>query len=224
MRDVKKMLRGGRLVFAGVGLLAMIGLVWAADNALSGASGLSMLKDLHITQLPMVIREELEGASGGAVGTTVEASPGGTLAVMASVDRDDSTYAAGDTVTLAVEVTEDAYVWVFDTGTSGKVHRIFPNEFDGQNFVQAGRPVLIPGPDANYDFQVSHPAGLELLTVIASKNDAVLAEDLVADASIPGIPFVALRGDAELVAKDISVSLREEHPVWASDVAVIRVE
>ena len=148
----------------------------------------------------------------------------GALAVSASVDREDNTYAAGDTVTLAVDVTEDAFVWVFDTGTSGKVHRIYPNEFDESNFVRAGQPVLIPGPDANYDFQVSRPAGLELLTVIASKNSAALAADLVADVSIPGIPFVALRGDAASVAKDISVSLRKEHPVWASDMAVIRVE
>ena len=56
MKNGKKMWRNERLLRAARWLLAL-GSVWAAGNALSdGASGVSMLKDLHISQVPMVIR------------------------------------------------------------------------------------------------------------------------------------------------------------------------
>ena len=151
----------------------------------------------------------------------------GGLSVKASVDRgDDGVYRAGENVTLDVKVSEDAYVWVYDTGTSGKVHQIFPNRLETNNFVRAGAPATIPGADADYDFQVSHPRGRELLTVIATTSDRPLAAHLVEEA-VPGgsaSPYLALAGNAASVAKDLSISLREEHPNWVKAEATIRIE
>ena len=196
---------------AGVWLLGAL----VASSALH-ADDDSITKDLHISQVPMVIAAP-ERAS------DTPGSKSTALTVKARVDRNDATYRAGDNVRLAVEASDDAYLWVFDTGTSGKVHRIFPNRFDQDNFVRKGAEVTIPGAEAKYDFRVSSPSGRELITVIATTNDSPLADELVEEA-VGASPFFALAGTAASVAKDLSVSLRNDHPVWARDVVVFEIE
>ena len=143
--------------------------------------------------------------------------------VRTAVDRPDGRYRHGESLTLTVDVTEDAYVWVFDTGTSGKVHQIFPNRFESDNYVRAGKPVAIPHEGADYQLLVSRPRGAELLTVIASKDSTPLTRDLVDETTRAG-PFLTLRGDAGSVAKDLSIALKEEHPSWVSHHRVVHIE
>ena len=179
----------------------------------------SVIKDLDIRQVPMVeeIASAATAASEGSVGAADE------LRVSADLDRPDRTYKHGDNIVLTLETSEDAYVWVFDTGTSGKVHQIFPNRYDEDNFVRGGMPVAIPGTDAKYDLAVSHPRGAELITVIASRENAPPARNLIDDGIAAG-PFLALRGTASSVAKDLSVSLRENHRAWATDHQTILIQ
>ena len=172
----------------------------------------SYLKDLDIRQVAMAQIDEPRTTSEESV------SPA-KLRVSASLDRADHTYRHGEKVVLTVTTTKDAYVWVYDTGTSGKVHQIYPNEHDNENFVRANYPVTIPG-SGSYDFVVSHPAGSELLTIIASTSDSPLTNQFVDSTSGP---FLALRGTAESVAKDISVSLHNQHSNWDKDVKVLRI-
>ena len=172
------------------------------------------LKDLHIRQMPMAT--DL---------TPPPASPGSSeagLAVTAAVDRPDRSYQDGDTLVLTVKTTEDAYIWVFDTGTSGKVHQIFPNKYDASNFLAANTALQIPQSDSKYQLAVSHPMGAELITVVASKDNASLTPDLI-DTSGGGT-FLALRGDAASVAKDLSITLREQHSTWVKDEVVVLIK
>ena len=188
--------------------------VLAAAAALAGDDA-SITKDLHISQAPMVTNIVPTSSGPGEAG----------LSVFASADRGDGgAYKDGDKVRLSVEVSEDAYVWVYDTGTSGKVHQIFPNRFEEDNRARAGEAVSIPGPEANYDFQVSRPQGRELITVIATTSDRPLAPQLLqTEVSGGDGPFLALVGDAASVAKDLSISLREDHPVWTKAQTTIRI-
>lgn len=194
------------------GTALLLAALLASPAVLAGDD--SVTKDLHISQVPMVIEVTPSGS---------ELSTGSALTVKASVDRPSRRYRIGENVQLAVEVSEDAYLWVFDTGTSGKVHRIFPNRFDEDNFVPKGTTATIPGPGAEYDLRVSSPPGRELITVIATTNADPLAAALVEDA-VGGGPFPTLAGTAASVAKDLSVSLRNEHPVWAREAIVVEVE
>ena len=197
--------------------LAAAALLALSQLAIPSASATEpvFLKDLDIRQRPMVdIRPTSEGTS-----TTT----GSGLAVSTAVDRADARYRHGDTLTLTVDVTEDAYVWVFDTGTSGMVHQIFPNRHDADNFVRAGKPIAIPGEGAEYQLLVSHPKGAELLTVIASKDSNPLTQNLI-DKEMQAGPFLALRGDAASVAKDLGISLKKSHPKWVDHHQVIHIE
>ena len=128
----------------------------------------------------------------------------------------------GDTVVLTLEVTEDAYIWVFDTGTSGKVHQIFPNRFEDNNFLRAGQPVVIPSADADYQFSVAHPAGTELLTVIASEDSVPPAQDLI-DLGAEAGPYLALLGTSVSIAKDLAVALKKKKN-WAKQDIVLYVQ
>ena len=198
---------------------AAVGLCQAAGPLAASASDQviqpSFLKDLHVEQKPMA--QGIPERSGSA-----RAASGEGLQLSTTLNRADARYRHGESLSFSVETTEDAYVWVFDTGTSGKVHQIFPNQHEQDNLVRAGAPVTIPHPDSAYEFVVSHPAGTELLTVIASKDDTPLTRDLI-DAETDAGPFLALRGTAVSVVKDLVVSL-ERHPRWVRDQQVFYVE
>ena len=186
----------------GTGLSAtMLVMLSQLAAPLAHATEPSYMKDLDIRQVPMA---KLDVAP---VSAQTTASTG--LMIKTAVDRPDARYRHGDTLTLTVDVTEDAYVWVFDTGTSGKVHQIFPNRYESDNFVRAGRSIAIPPAGSEYQLLVSHPKGAELLTVIASKDDIPMTRDLV-DQNTEAGPFLALRGDAVSVAKDLNITLKEK--------------
>ena len=200
--------------------LAAAALLALSQLAIPAASAAEpeYLKDLNIRQRAMV---EVAPPPPPSAGTSTTADAG--LVVNTAVDRPNARYRHGDTLTLSVDVNEDAYVWVFDTGTSGKVHQIFPNRHDTDNFVRAGKPIAIPGKGAEYQLLVSHPKGAELLTVIASKDSNPLTRDLI-DKETQAGPFLALRGDSVSVAKDLGISLKKSHPKWVGHHRVIHIE
>ena len=201
--------RGGVPVAA-----ALVALSQLAASAASATES-SLLKDLDIRQVPIAKIERMtDGATDGV---------GGGLMVRTAVDRPDGRYRHGESLSLTVDVTEDAYVWVFDTGTSGKVHQIFPNRFESDNYVRAGTSLAIPREGAEYRLLVSHPKGAELLTVIASKDSTPLTRDLIDETTQAG-PFLALRGDAGSVTKDLSITLKDKHPNWVSHHRVVLIE
>ena len=173
------------------------------------------LKDLLVRQLPMATELAPPAPSPGA--------PEASLAVSAAVDRPDRSYRHGETLVLTVETTEDAYVWVFDTGTSGKVHQIFPNKYETANFLAANTPLSIPAADSRYQLAVSHPQGAELITVVASKDKVDLTPQQLIDTSGGGA-FLALRGNAASVAKDLSITLRKQESAWTKDEVVVLIK
>ena len=186
----------------GTGLSAtMLVMLSQLAAPLANATEPLYLKDLDIRQVPMA---KLEAAP-----VSAQTTAGTGLMVKTAVDRADARYRHGDTLTLTVDVTEDAYIWVFDTGTSGKVHQIFPNRYESDNLVRAGKAISIPPAGSEYQLLVSHPKGAELLTVIASKDNIPMTRDLV-DQSTEAGPFLALRGDAVSVAKDLKITLKEK--------------
>ena len=200
-----------RVVMAVVAMMVLmqsVGTVSAEDDE-------AYFKDLHIRQMDMV------------TGITPPPPPdrrheAGSLAVSARVDRSDRIYKHGENLVLTVETTEDAYIWVFDTGTSGKVHQIFPNQHDESNFLAARVPLEIPRADSKYQLAVSRPTGAELITVIASKDKTSLTDKLIDESG--GGTFLALRGTAPSVAKDLSITLRKNHSTWVKDEVVVRIE
>ena len=160
--------------------------------------------------------EHVVPASAGA------ASSGNSLRLTTMLDQAEGIYRPGENVALTVKTTNDAYIWVFDTGTSGRVHQLFPNEYAADNFVRAGQSLTLPGAQDDYRFVVSQPAGVELLTVIASPDNKPLTRDLI-DRETSAGPFLALLGTAASLSKDLHVAMKQEHPGAVAHHQVFRI-
>ena len=72
------------------------------------------------------------------------AAGGDGLEVLAWVDRPDYTYASGEDVRLFVETSKDAYVTVLNVDPAGETTVLFPNRWQSDNFVAAGRALEVP--------------------------------------------------------------------------------
>lgn len=186
----------------------------AVSTAATAEDADPYIKDLSIQQIGMVEALEPPAQSTDAASR---------LAVAASVDRPSRVYAQGDSVVLTVTATEDSYIWVFDTGTSGKVHQIFPNRYETDNFLTAGRTLQIPQGDSNYALAVAPPSGVELITVVASKDATPITADLIDEDASAG-PFLVLAGTGATISKDLAITLKEKHPTWTKDQVAFRIE
>ena len=144
------------------------------------------------------------------------------LKVSAWVDRKNATYRLGDTVIFYIKANKDAYITLFDIGTTGKAHVIFPNKFQRTNFVQAGEVVSIPQAAAKFQFKVGGIAGTELVKVIATSTRETLIEDkYLADAG----PFKAIKKDIGVFPADIDGRLNrpENKTEWSVYEKILRI-
>ncbi|MCY4320649.1 MAG: DUF4384 domain-containing protein [Alphaproteobacteria bacterium] len=187
-----------------------------AAFAVSPAGAADPYKDLSIEQREMVVALPPPPVPAATAGS------GGALALTTTLDRADGRYRPGESVALTLETNEDAYVWVFDTGTSGRVHQIFPNEHATDNFMRAGHAMTLPGEGAQYQFVAAEPTGVELLTVIASRDNTPIADHLV-DRNTGAGPFLALQGTAASVSKDLQITIPQKHPKSVVSHQVFRI-
>ena len=104
------------------------------------------------------------------------AAGGDGLEVLAWADRPDYTYASGEDVRLFVETSKDAYVTVLNVDPAGETTVLFPNRWQSDNFVAAGRALEVPDRDAGFRIVVSGGVGAELLKVVASTEPVPLFE------------------------------------------------
>jgi hypothetical protein len=91
-----------------------------------------------------------------------------TIHVRVSSDR--FIYRIGDTMSLSVEADKNAYIYVFDQGTSGKKYLLFPNKYQRNAHVKAHTKVSIPGERAPWSITVHGPVGYEVILVVASSK------------------------------------------------------
>ena len=138
------------------------------------------------------------------------------------LDRADRSYRPGESVALAVETNQDTYIWVFDTGTSGRVYQLFPNRHAKDHFVRAGQPVTLPAAGARYQFVASEPTDAKLLTVIASSDNKPLTRNLIDRETRAGL-FLALQGSAASLSKDLNIAMKRDHPKSVAHHQVFRI-
>ena len=77
-------------------------------------------------------------------------------------------YHIGETVTFLFRSSQDAYLTLLDVGTSGQLRVLFPNGFQRNNFVSAGRVYTVPSESAGFRIRIEGPGGLERIKAIAS--------------------------------------------------------
>ena len=136
--------------------------------------------------------------------TTTKGDEG--LEVLAWVDRPDYTYASGEDVRVFVETNKDAYVTVLNVDPAGEATVLFPNQYQSDNFLAAGRALQVPDPSAGFRFVVTGNVGVELLKVVASTRPIPLFET---SQLVEAGPFQVVRAQPARLARSLTVVMTD---------------
>jgi hypothetical protein len=84
-------------------------------------------------------------------------------------------YRIGETLVVAVEPTNDAYVYCYYQDASGTVARIFPNRFQPDPFLQGGTRIEIPpAGQKSFAIRFDKPGGTEAVACIGADREVGL--------------------------------------------------
>jgi tRNA A-37 threonylcarbamoyl transferase component Bud32 len=76
----------------------------------------------------------------------------------------------GKHVRFRIAVGRDAYVGIWDEAPDGPVTQIFPNEYEPDNLLRAGKPQEIPGAGRRYNIDAELSQGINRVRVVASSR------------------------------------------------------
>jgi len=134
-----------------------------------------------------------------------------------------ATYRPGDNVTIKASVNEDAYLYLFSVDPKGEIVQIFPNQYAEDNFVEGGQTVTLPGPDANYTFEVDKDPGISKVFAVAAK-DPLDFQDVV-EIKNNAVFATYHRDGQEAFAQEISGILNSiPDDAWHSSVILYRTQ
>ncbi|MBY5446117.1 DUF4384 domain-containing protein [Rhizobium leguminosarum] len=105
-------------------------------------------------------------------------APAQTGPVSITFDRAEAKYAIGEVVGLFIQSTENAYVTVLNVSPNGSVVKLFPNKYQTDALVGAGKRVQVPDPASGARLQVSGPVGQEQIKVFYSSKPLTIFADL----------------------------------------------
>lgn len=142
-------------------LRLVLGLCMVASAALAGAVGVANDGAYRVRT------SEREPADPGENIRVVPPPTGGVLKV--DIHTDKARYHVYDAMQVFFSVNKDSYVYIFDTDAAGITHQVFPNYYDNNNYVRAGKTYYIP--DRSYDLEVMGPQGRASLNIVAVVND-----------------------------------------------------
>jgi uncharacterized protein with LGFP repeats len=110
-----------------------------------------------------------------------------------------ATYKIGDSIRVGVQVSQDAYVYLFGVNSQGEISLFVPNGYDGPrgNFVRAGTRTVFPGQGAEYTLTVGGPRGQDRILALASRTPLDLTE-IASVAGEQGFSSVTVQGEAQL--------------------------
>lgn len=149
---------------------------------------------------------------------------GGILKVRIKTDK--PRYHVGEALRIFFSANRDSRIYIFDTDASGMTRQIFPNYYDQQNQIRAGKTYYIP--DRSYDLEVTPPSGNDTLTVVAVAQDLPILREY--HAYSPKDPYPASREGATALVRRLesfrtepsALEMRAVRPVpkenlWATD-------
>lgn len=103
-------------------------------------------------------------------------NPQSNIKVNLTVDK--KVVKPGDEIVLTFSADRECYLTLMDMGTSGRIIRLWPNDYSGQdNRIQPNVPRNFPGPGDNFRFKIGGPDGVERLIAYAtSEKGRILSE------------------------------------------------
>lgn len=119
-------------------------------------------------------------------------------------------FAPGDMINFTAESDQNCYLYLFDIGTSGRIHLLFPNRAQKNNYLAAGRKLVIG------NILVSPPAGVEAVKAIATLDSISLGKMI--DAAGSTTMYQCVGEDSQQFARDLQVVVSPlPNDRWSSD-------
>lgn len=159
--------------------------------------------------------------------TSIVVNPQASFSVEVYVNKDYSgnsvpNYTIGEAITISVRPNQDAYIYLFDINSHGRITQLLPNRLPGgqNNYVRAGQTRTFPAGNEGFNFTVEGPAGSDQVIALASRTPLNTSQ-LVQFAQDP---FARGQGSIEIFAETLSIIV-QPIPVqsWVTDVAYINV-
>lgn len=89
-----------------------------------------------------------------------------------------SSYQLGEFLSIKVKAKRSGYLTIFDLMPNGEVQILFPNRFQQDNYIQAGKVYKLPAREDPFRLRISRPKGLDqLLAVVTEKKKKLVRED-----------------------------------------------
>lgn len=127
---------------------------------------------------------------------------------------DKTAYAVGDKITIHFETNQDCYLTLIDIDARGNATVLFPNRYNRENRIEAGRTYTIPGDRMGFDFYIEPPGGVDIIKAIASLEPVVSLKELF-DSIGELEPFAGI-DDPSMLTRGIRVEGRKAKPgTWA---------
>jgi hypothetical protein len=136
-------------------------------------------------------------------------------------------YAEGETVSFRVRADHDCYIAVIDNQVDGAGILLFPNGFNSENYLPAGKAIDVPGTVKHgFEIQISPPFGSDVVQVIACTRKDELQKVLSAFPSATAQnPYttVRTRGMKVVAAEDgpKNASMDSQPARWSEDHLVV---
>ena len=121
-------------------------------------------------------------------------------------------YAEGETVSFRVRADHDCYIAVIDNQVDGSGILLFPNGFNSENYLPAGKAIDVPGTVKHgFEIQISPPFGSDVVQVIAcTRKDELQKVISNFPSSTAQNPYTTVR------TRGMKVAAAEEGPKNAS--------
>jgi len=145
--------------------------------------------------------------------TPVTASTKHRVTAWVDPDHPKAVFKLGEPIHLFAQPNFDAYLTVMAIGPDGAPIQLYPNAYEPQQLVKAGRTLLVPGKSAPVEMVAGGTPGIEHLFVLASTQPTPVIPDeaLSGDAA-----FRSIDGDPETLGRYIELAVKQpsEEPVF----------
>ncbi|MCF6147725.1 MAG: DUF4384 domain-containing protein [Candidatus Kuenenia sp.] len=87
-------------------------------------------------------------------------------------------YRIGESARVFFRIKKDCYVYIYDIMSNHRYLQLFPNAYEMDNFVRAGKEYSVPSPRASieYALKTNEPAGIDYLLAIAVDKEITPAD------------------------------------------------
>lgn len=173
------------------------------DNATGAinAAGKVLINDREINSKDLLPYADKTASYGVAV-EQVLTSENSTIPFNLEVWTDKTKLRIGEPVTFYFKADRDCYVTLFDQGTSGTLRVLFPNPYQMDNFILAGKIYSVPDSGAGYEIRVDGPPGIERVKAVASLNKSQLPVDI-------SDRFIEMTPEDTVHIRDLNIALKK---------------